>query len=159
MEVSIVSELSLDREDAADDAAPRRGGGRMSATLLDGLMAAGFDSWEMYIPYDDERPYQITLWRNDDGPWKAVVENTNDNYNTVARSEAETPSAALWGLTGESGDDADLPAALVSMAARLYQIDVVQQAFREREAVIQYLAHCTCGSLLRPVTVERMISA
>lgn len=95
---------------------------------LDSLTAAGFDDFEITIPYSDERPYRIFLFHCGDGRWRASVEDNLADRLEVAEGEGSSPGEALWNLGNEhlgtaegwAGDAAILAPRIMLLASILW---------------------------------------
>ena len=100
------------------------------------LMEAGWDNFEITIPYGEERPYRLVLWEHG-GHWAACVENAMCNDETMAEGEGNSPGEALWnvgsGHLGSAmpwtGDAVAIPARLMLLAAVLWA-DATKEAAR-----------------------------
>lgn len=94
---------------------------------LDSMFAAGFDDFEINVPYHDLRPYKIFLFNNGDH-WMASMEDNLANGREVAAGEGATPGEALWDMTdgqlhsakGWTGDVSALPHRIMLVAAILW---------------------------------------
>lgn len=97
------------------------------------LLAAGFDSYEIYIPYTENRPYQLCVWAQEKG-WGAVIYDMDNNMVTRATGNGASAGEAIWDLTKIpddgpwSGDNDALPSRIIALAARLWETDTVAAA-------------------------------
>jgi hypothetical protein len=101
-----------------------------AAPVLDVMIAAGWDDFEIGIPFHPELPYRVLLFKHD-GIWKADLENSMRGHAMEAQAEGKSAAEALWNLSephlgGMSwpGDDnlvpGAIPARLMAQAAVLW---------------------------------------
>lgn len=67
------------------------------APVLDVMIAAGWDDFEITIPFHPERPYRVLLFEHE-GTWKADLENTMCGHETEAQGAGKSVAEALWNL-------------------------------------------------------------
>lgn len=111
-----------------------------ASDCLSSLLAAGWDNFEITIPYHDECPYLLTLWEIK-GHWSACVLNTMCDYETMAKGEGASASEALWntasavfGTQPWTGNTAAIPARLIALAAVLWAQATAEVADEDAEA-------------------------
>lgn len=97
------------------------------ADFMSALIGSGFDNFETYIPYGDEFPYKLIVWKIKDRPWDAQVVNADEDDTTVAQGTGETAGEAIWDLTSEvsplpwSEDYPALARRLIMLVARRHE--------------------------------------
>lgn len=112
-----------------------------SPDCLSAMITAGWDDFEIGIPYHDYRPYLLTLFGNKDR-WYATVEDTiTGTYVTVAHSEGSTSDEALWNVTSKvpgfrpwAGKTAAIPVRLLALAAILWAEATAKDAGYDAES-------------------------
>jgi hypothetical protein len=110
--------------------------------VLDSFVDAGFDDFEINIPYHEQRPYKIFLWHAPEC-WMASMEDNLNKGREVAAGEGATVGEALWNLTDQhlhgakpwTGDATALPERIMLVAAIVWA-DAVREAAEEDAAKV-----------------------